>query len=226
MPAKGTNEAEAEARPSSTREALVELAAEMFAEKGYLQTSIRDIARRGALTSGAIYSNFRNKADLLAETIRVRTERDLEARSMLPELEGSHVRTLRRLSADFRMRRQLRALIIQGAAAAQTDPVTRDRMREEQQAQVDQWISGYQRHREELGIDSSVDVPTAVLYTWAAEVGLGVLEAFGIEPTSEKAWGDMAGRVGLAMTLPPEALSTGPRAGTNRRSGRSASPRP
>ena len=65
----------------ATRAALVELAAELFAERGYVQTSIRDITRRGEVTSGAIYGHFRNKADLLAEAIRVRTEEELESQS-------------------------------------------------------------------------------------------------------------------------------------------------
>ena len=61
----------------ATRAALVELAAEMFANRGYLQTSIRDIAREASLTTGAIYGHFRNKAELLAEAISSRTETDL-----------------------------------------------------------------------------------------------------------------------------------------------------
>ena len=55
------------ARSQATRTSLIELAAELFAERGYVQTSIRDITRRGDVTSGAIYGHFRNKADLLAE---------------------------------------------------------------------------------------------------------------------------------------------------------------
>ena len=219
-PGQPTGESRSRAQPT-TRAALIELAADLFAERGYLQTSIRDIARRGALTSGAIYANFRNKADLLAEAIAARTARELEDRSLLPEPEGSHLQTLRRLSEDFQSRRRLRALIIQGAAAAQTDPETRDRMREDQQAQLDRWIAGYEQHRDALGLDPSLDVPTAVLYTWAAEVGLGVLEAFGIQPGSAAAWADMAARVGAAMTLPPQPADA--RSGLReRRSRRSA----
>src|SRR5437762_230977 len=38
----------------ATRAALIDLAAELFSEEGYIQTSIRDIAKRGQLTTGAI----------------------------------------------------------------------------------------------------------------------------------------------------------------------------
>jgi hypothetical protein len=34
-------------------------------------------------------------------------------------------------------------------------------------------------------------------------VGLGVLEALGIEPQAKKSWADMAARFGRSLTLPP-----------------------
>ena len=44
-------------------------AAKMFAKQGYVDTSMRDIAQRAGLTTGALYGHFRGKADLLAEAI-------------------------------------------------------------------------------------------------------------------------------------------------------------
>ena len=54
----------------ATRDSLVQLAGELFAERGYIQTSIRDISRHASVTSGAIYGHFRSKAELLAEAIK------------------------------------------------------------------------------------------------------------------------------------------------------------
>jgi hypothetical protein len=47
-----------------------------------------------------------------------------------------------------------------------------------------------------------VDLQAAVLYTWAVELGLGVLEAFGIEPKSKKGWADIHGRLARGLKLP------------------------
>src|ERR1700679_1029734 len=69
---RGTEKARA------TRIALIELAADLFSERGYIDTSIRDIARCAGVTTGAIYGHFRNKADLLAEAINTRTAEELE----------------------------------------------------------------------------------------------------------------------------------------------------
>jgi AcrR family transcriptional regulator len=191
------------AKAVATRAALIELAAQLFSTQGYLQTSIRDIARDANLTTGAIYGHFRNKAELLAEAISSRTATELEAGALFGD-GTSHIDTLRNINARYPQRRELRALILQGAAAALTDAETRDRLRDEQLAHLDDWAARYDEHRERLGIDATVDVHDALLYTWAAEVGLGVLEAFGIEPRSKKSWGDMAARFGRSMTLPPE----------------------
>lgn len=199
----------AAAKSQDTRAALVELAAEVFAEEGYLQTSIRDVARRGAVTTGAIYGHFRNKADLLAEAINKRVAEELEASSMNLGRAPDYIATLTRNAWNYPQRRQLRALIVQGAAAAQVDEETRALLREEQLSHLKLWIKGYERDRDALGIDSAVDIPTAVLYTWAVEVGLGVLESVGIEPKSRRAWADVMNRMARGLQLPPDEPERG-----------------
>jgi AcrR family transcriptional regulator len=184
---------------------LVQLAGTLFAEKGYVQTSIRDIARHASVTSGAIYGHFRNKAELLAEVINSRTASELEAGTMGLPHEVDYVETLTRQARKSRTRRQLRALIVQGAAAAQTDEETRGSLRAEQLQHIEAWVAGYERDRARLGIDPSVDVETAVLSIWALELGLGVLEGIGIEPRSTSAWADVQNRFARSLKLPPDA---------------------
>lgn len=180
----------------------MELAAEMFAANGYLQTSIRDIAREASMTTGAIYGHFRNKAELLAEAISSRTETDLESIPNDRMESPQHINVLRQAALRYRERRELRSLILQGAAAAVTDDETRARLRDEQLAHLQQWIDGYEANREQLGIDPSVNLRDAVLFSWAAEVGLGVLESLGIEPKSKNSWADVYERFGRSLSLP------------------------
>lgn len=47
-----------------TRAKLLEAARELVREKGYEQVTLQDVAARAGMTSGAIYGNFRNRADL------------------------------------------------------------------------------------------------------------------------------------------------------------------
>lgn len=204
-------------RALATRAALIDLAADMFSTNGYVQTSMRDIARRGALTTGAIYGHFRNKADLLVEAINTFTAEELEAQTMGAAGESNYIETLTGTARDFRKRRRLRALIVQGAAAAHTDDETRTKLRDEQLAHLNVWIKGYERDRERLGIHRDVDLQAAVVYTWAVEVGLGVLEAVGIEPKSAKGWADVHNRMARSLQLEPEASDRAPRRRTARK---------
>lgn len=52
-----------------TSERLLDAAAEVFCERGYEGTTVAEVARRAGLTTGAIYANFRDKAELLLKAI-------------------------------------------------------------------------------------------------------------------------------------------------------------
>ena len=53
-----------------TRERLIEAARTMFVKKGYVATSVEDIAAAAGYTRGAFYSNFDGKSELLIELLR------------------------------------------------------------------------------------------------------------------------------------------------------------
>src|SRR5262245_35887476 len=65
-------------KSQSTRATLLDVAADTFEQDGYGATSVRDLADRSGLTTGAIYAHFRGKANLLAEAVKVRLNQDLE----------------------------------------------------------------------------------------------------------------------------------------------------
>ena len=48
----------------ATRTALLEVARELFTERGYADTATEDIAQRAGVTRGALYYQFRDKSDL------------------------------------------------------------------------------------------------------------------------------------------------------------------
>lgn len=49
-----------------TRTALLEAARALVREKGYASTTLDEVAARAGMTTGAIYGNFRNRAELFA----------------------------------------------------------------------------------------------------------------------------------------------------------------
>jgi TetR/AcrR family acrAB operon transcriptional repressor len=183
-------------KAQATRAALLELAEQLFAEQGYADTAVRDLARRGDVTSGAIYGHFRNKADLLVEAINNRMVVDLEASAVVGRPDTDQLApAVEQLAAQYPTRATLRALILQGAAAARVDAEMRDRLRAEQLAHIDWWIEAYRDQQVREGLDPAVDMEAVVYLLWSIELGLGVLEALAIGPPSPEAWADLHRRL-------------------------------
>lgn len=55
-----------------TRARVVDAARALFAEKGYEQATIRDIAARAGVAPGSVFTTFQTKADLLLEIVFTR----------------------------------------------------------------------------------------------------------------------------------------------------------
>lgn len=195
-------------RSEATRAALIDLAVQLFATRGYAETSMRDIAREGPVSIGAIYLHFKNKAELLVEALEAKIDEDLEGVATGGEGPVDHVQRLTQAGRDIESRRDLRALLVQAAAAAQTDDDARIRIRDAQQAHVDDWTDRYEANRERLELDPDLDLATALLYTWATELGLGMLEAFGMQPIDPDGWADIQNRVARSFRLPKDTEST------------------
>ena len=65
--------------PDPIGDRLLEAAAQVFAERGYEGAGVAEIARRAGVTTGAIYSRFSGKADLLVSALDARTSDELDA---------------------------------------------------------------------------------------------------------------------------------------------------
>ncbi|HEU4978005.1 MAG TPA: helix-turn-helix domain-containing protein [Solirubrobacteraceae bacterium] len=59
-------------RQAQTRAALIDAAEAVFLERGFLGSSVEEIARRAGFTRGAFYSNFATKEELFAELLQDR----------------------------------------------------------------------------------------------------------------------------------------------------------
>jgi AcrR family transcriptional regulator len=184
----------------TTRTQLVNVASDLFIRKGYASVSVRDIAAACGLTIGAIYSQFRNKADLLVAAIGERLRAELEgndtyvATRVLPDRDSESDPTTSLEHQLFTMferyprRATLRALLLAGAAAATGDDEVRDRLAAEQRHHLEWWFEVYREWARLHGVDKSVDMDSLVTYMWSAELGLAMLEAWGIKPPPPKKW--------------------------------------
>jgi len=60
-----------------TRNALVQAASELFAERGYADTSLDEIVRRAGVTKGAMFQHFSSKEELLGVVLETVGSRKL-----------------------------------------------------------------------------------------------------------------------------------------------------
>ena len=172
-------------RGRTTREALVRSAAELFVEEGYGAVSVRDLARQTHLTSGAIYGHFRNKADLLVAAIADRIAVELEGpRGKATNFSGYIGRQWR----SYRSRTAMRALLVEGAAAARVDDDVRDELSELLNTKLDEWRAIYHEVQINEKMDPDVDMDTVVVMLVAVELGLGVMESIGLDLPKPAAW--------------------------------------
>ncbi len=84
---------------SGRRQELLALAAQMFAERGYGQTTVRDIADAAGILSGSLYHHFDSKESMVDEILR----------SFLDEL---FTRYREIVDADLGPKQALKALVV------------------------------------------------------------------------------------------------------------------
>lgn len=166
-------------RRQLTRERLVDLAAAAFVNEGYAKVSVRDLAARTNMTSGAIYGNFAGKSDLLLEVIDARIHQQLE---VFPRAGADRLAdVLAEMYENLRDRGEMRALLLEGAVAARGDEEVRRRLHDGQMASLDRWADAYRDLQDHGDIAGDLDPESVLRLLWALEVGLGVLEALDID---------------------------------------------
>src|SRR4051794_28822443 len=77
----------ARAQGRDGREALLEAAVEVFARRGYRDSSVDEIAERAGYSKGAVYWHFTGKDDLFFALLEERVDRPL--REMIDLLESA-----------------------------------------------------------------------------------------------------------------------------------------
>lgn len=195
-----------QSRPSApaartTRELLIDLAAEVFATEGYASASVRDLGRRLGVTSGALYGNFRGKAELLAEAVDTRLTTDLWD---LPEdVAGqSLVEMVAYQFAHYKSREQLMALLLEGALAARSDAEVKERLHDTIGERLSASTRAFRARRDAEGFDPGLNLDAVVKTIWSIEIGLRALSTLGFQTPSQKDCADVVGHFmqGLQVT--------------------------
>lgn len=183
---------------------LVAAAAQVFAEKGYDGAGVQEIARRAGFTTGAIYSRFSGKADLLAEAIRTTTADEFDQLFAQHAFDGRAKDILAFVGSHLVTRRPdpREAILLEAFVAARRDPEVAALVRDqflERRARLASLVDA----GKEAGIVNA-EVDTGAVVHFAHAVGLGFLlyEAVGVAHPSPEAWEDVVRRVVAALDPP------------------------
>lgn len=93
----------------TTRERLLDAAARVIARDGFQGARLADVAREAGLTTGAIYSNFRDKEDLFVAAFDQVQQLGAELAEAGPGVDGL-IESFRFAAARFENSRQLQVL--------------------------------------------------------------------------------------------------------------------
>ena len=100
----------------NTKELLLRVAVNLFSQKGYLDTSIRDIATEAGISSSIIYHYFKNKEEMLFEVIKSATQDLIQSlrktEERIKDPEESLREMLRAHIVDFNIKRKKESVIV------------------------------------------------------------------------------------------------------------------
>ncbi|MGM0664855.1 MAG: TetR/AcrR family transcriptional regulator [Thermodesulfobacteriota bacterium] len=103
-------------KQKSTREALIKAAIHLFYQKGYLDTSIREIGAKAGVSNSSIYHYFKNKEEVLFQIIDHATKELIDALSCVEQECSDPVECIRRMlmehSAIFSLKRRKETKIV------------------------------------------------------------------------------------------------------------------
>jgi AcrR family transcriptional regulator len=189
----------------STRERLVAAAIEVFVAQGYEGARVQDIARAAGLTTGAIYANYRGKADLLYDAIGALAGVEVDA--LLAQTSGREVPdALEHLGAMLTRRPGNRpALLLDAVVAARRDPDVAALVRSRVGAREQSLGDLFERARAEGTIDAHVGSDALAYYCTTLALGALVMRTLELAPPDQDDWRALIHRLVGALASGEEA---------------------
>jgi AcrR family transcriptional regulator len=182
---------------------LLDAAAEVFAERGFEGAGVAEIARRAGVTTGAIYSRFTGKADLLASALDARTPDELEALFADHRFEGRAEDILTVVGSHLVDRTPTTGepLLLEAFVAARRDPAVAALLRERMGEHHERLTAIIEAAKAGGGISSELD--TAALVTFCHAVGFGFLlfEAFDAPLPDAEPWEQLIAHLVNALRI-------------------------
>lgn len=195
---------------TTTRERLIEAAAEVIAEEGYDRAGVQEIARRAQLTNGAIYANFRDKAELLVEAVGMGMSRLFGRMEGARQAGATPAQVIDLIGRTLGLDASAHGhgmLVGEALAAARRDPDVAVRVCEVL-ASLEAHVAGVvDEARADGDFAQDVDGATVARFGTAISFGYHVMQAAGMPEVDHEAWTRLMTKVLASLREEAPALS-------------------
>jgi AcrR family transcriptional regulator len=197
--------------PDLIGERLLDAAAEVFAERGYEGAGVAEIARRAGVTTGAIYSRFSGKADLLVSALDARTSDELDALFADHRFAGraEDILTIAGSHLVDRTPTMGEPLLLEAFVAARRDPAVGALLRERIAERDDRLTDIIEAAKASGGINESFDTEAMVTFCHAVGFGFLLFEALGLDLPAPAPWEQLIAHLVTALR-PTSTTPTNP----------------
>jgi AcrR family transcriptional regulator len=189
-----------------TTSRLVQAAAQVFAEKGYDGAGVAEIARRAGLTTGAIYSRYSGKAELLAAAITACVPDEFDQLFAEHAFDGRAKDILNTVGAHLVTRAQspMQGVLLEAFVAARRDPEVAAVLRTQFDDRRQRLANLIEVGKANGLIDPELDTYSIVHFAHAVGLGFLAYEAIGARHPAPEPWEAVIGRVVTSLD-PPDA---------------------
>jgi AcrR family transcriptional regulator len=198
----------------ATTNRLIVAAAEVFAEKGYDGAGVAEIARRAGLTTGAIYSRFTGKAELLAAAIQATVPDEFDVLFAEHAFDGRAKDLLHTVGAHLvtRPHHAGTGMLLEAFVAARRDPEVAALIRAQFEDRRERLAALLEAGKANGLIDPALDTYSIVHFAHAVGLGFLAYDAIGAVQPEPAAWEAVIARVVAALdpTDPTTAADLGP----------------
>ncbi len=173
---------------------LVAAAVEVFAECGYDRATVAAIARRAGVTTGAIYSRYRGKADLMADALGNHLAASFER--ALPEAPAGGTELLSALGEHLLDPADSATwLLAEAVVATRRDPELADMIRRSFEEEEGRITKAVEQAKADGHIDRSLSTLAIAQFALAVGLGMGMGQLIGREQPNPDDWTDVITRV-------------------------------
>jgi AcrR family transcriptional regulator len=185
------------------RAALIDAAAQVFAEEGYSGARVQSIAERAGLTTGAMYNRFSGKSELLLEAL------DLHTSALVNELATAELSATDLLEtvgvALLDDQSPASALLLEAFMAARREEDIADRLRPrlaDERARLAKLVDA---DKDGGVIHRDLDTNAVVTLCQSVSLGMRMLSVIDAEMPEPQAWQQLISA--LLTSIAPEASS-------------------